>query len=191
MGFLYAFHNLQYIGLNSSVNYYIKRKGACCNVSSKFFFSARPINIYRRASWLSCRRPLLVPTFQSYFLSCSHPILSFTLFPHSQDISTPWNISKSQNIFVLAKYFYTIPISPPILMFRHSQLHFWDISTCLRYFCRVFMFNSYICNHDSDCLKDIITCGRFLIHKKYSGPFIFFGRLSVLVCRVAVPLYPW
>ena len=98
-----SWHILDY----SSVNYYIDRKGACCNVSSKFFFSARPINIYWRASWLSCRRPLLVPTFQSYFLSCSHPILSFTLFPHSQDISTPWNISKSQNIFVLAKYFHT------------------------------------------------------------------------------------
>ena len=111
----------------SSVNYYINRKGACCNVSSKFFFSARPINIYWRASWLSCRRPLLVPTFQSYFLSCSHPILSFTLFPHSQDISTPWNISKSQNIFVLAKYFHTIPFSCfdthsyTIEIFQHVQ----------------------------------------------------------------------
>ena len=132
MGFLYAFHlndnNMKYIGLFFLFNYYMNRKGACCNVSSKFFFSARPINIYWRASWLSCRRPLLVPTFQSYFLSCSHPILSFTLFPHSQDISTPWNISKSQNICVLAKYFHTIPNSPPIIMFRHSQLHFWDIS---------------------------------------------------------------
>ena len=112
----------------SSINYHINRKGACCNVSSKFFFSARPINIYWRASWLSCRRPLLVPTFQSYFLSCSHPILSFTLFPHSQDISTPWNISTSQNIFALVKYFHTIPKSPP-----HSHVSTLTV-TLLRYF---------------------------------------------------------
>ena len=146
MGFLYAFHlndnNLQYIGLNSSVNYYIKRKGACCNVSSKFFFSARPINIYWRASWLSCRRPLLVPTFQSYFLSCSHPILSFTLFPHSQDISTPWNISKSQNIFVLAKYFHTIPISPPISTLTVALLRYFNTS-------KIFPQSIHICLKES------------------------------------------
>ena len=71
---------------------------------------------------MSCRHPLLVPTFQSYFLSCNHPTLSSTLFPHSQ----------YQNISTLpiSKYFHT----PNFKTIPHSQYQNISKLTISKYF---------------------------------------------------------
>ena len=117
---------------------------------------------------MSCRHPLLVPTFQSYFLSCNHPTLSSTLFPHSQ----------YQNISTLpiSKYFLT-PNSkqfqtPNIKIFSHSQYQNISKLTISKYFHNL---NIKLFPHFQ--YRNIFTLFRNLIHTisniKISHPIYF------------------
>ena len=109
---------------------------------------------------MSCRHPLLVPTFQSYFLSCNHPTLSSTLFPHSQ----------YQNISTLpiSKYFHT----PNFKTIPHSQYQNISKLTISKYFHNL---NIKLFPHFQ--YRNIFTLFRNLIHTisniKISHPIYF------------------
>ena len=127
---------------------------------------------------MSCRHPLLVPTFQSYFLSCNHPTLSSTLFPHSQ----------YQNISTLpiSKYFLT-PNSkqfqtPNIKIFSHSQYQNISKLTISKYFHNL---NIKLFPHFQ--YRNIFTLFRNLIHTisniKISHP-MYFHTLQLLIWTI-------